>query len=410
MINNNHIGTVRFLVRVVLSIWILLAAFTIVGCQNEESEQVVMPDKICEPQAEAVDIAPKEDLLSQMIKDMTLSDMIYQMMFVTPESLSGYSPVVNVEDSLVSALAGKPVGGIIYFASNFENPYQTARLINDISSASRIPLFMGVDEEGGRVSRLGKNPDMNVTLHPPMSEIGSLKNPQTAYDTGAILGRELKGLGFNVDFAPNADVLINPDNTEIGNRSFGTDPSVVALMVENVVRGIKDNGVCAALKHFPGHGSTTVDSHTGYSSSSRTLEELRNCEFLPFKAGIEAGAEFVMVSHMTLTDATEEKIASSLSQEVITNMLREELGFEGIVITDSFSMGAITKIYTQSQATLMAVKAGADMILMPHNLQECHDALMNAVESGEISAQRIEQSVRRILELKITKNIINTNQ
>lgn len=348
-----------------------------------------------------------EELVDSIIQNMSLSDMVYQMMFVTPEAMSQKKTVTFVDDTLKESLESYSVGGIIYFAENFIDRQQTINMISKTQSYSKIPLFIGVDEEGGRVSRLGNNYAMGITKHPPMKEIGDTKDPQKAYEVGRILGKELSELGFNVDFAPNSDVITNINNKEIGNRSFGTDPQNVSLMVENVVKGLNDNNMSCSLKHFPGHGSTYKDSHTGYSESNRTYNELQNNEFLPFKAGIKAGADFVMVSHMTLVNATDEKVCSSLSKEVITDMLINELGFKGIVITDSFSMGAITREYSVEEASVKAVKAGVDMILMPSDLQKSHSAVLSAVNSGEISKERIEQSVRKILLLKAKRGILN---
>lgn len=349
----------------------------------------------------------EEELVDKIMKDMSISDMIYQMMFVTPEAITNVGTVVRAGETTKNALEKYPVGGIVYFAQNFESREQTSEMISKTQEFSKIPLFISVDEEGGRVARLGSNPAMGTTKQPPMKLIGESKDPKKAYNVGKTMGTELNELGFNVDFAPDADVIINSNNKEIGDRSFGTDPELVSQMVENVVKGLQDNGVSATLKHFPGHGSTYVDSHTGYSESDRTIDELRTNEFLPFKSGIDAGADFIMISHMTLVNATEEKVPSSISKEVITDMLINELGYKGIVITDSFSMGAITKEYTTADAAVRAVNAGVDMILMSSDLTGTHGAILAAVESGEISKERIEESVRKILLLKAKKKMIN---
>lgn len=361
----------------------------------------------------AVDIAKEqggneseEEFVNRIMENMSLEDMIYQMMFVTPESITNIGTVIRAGDTTKKALEKYPIGGIVYFSKNFENREQTLEMISNTQKYSEIPLFIGVDEEGGRVARLGDNPDMGTTKQPAMRTIGESKEPQKAYEAGKIMGSELSELGFNVDFAPDADVIINDKNEEIGDRSFGTDAELVAEMVQNVVKGLQDNGVSATLKHFPGHGSTYTDSHTGYSESARTLAELRTKEFLPFKAGIEAGADFVMISHMTLVNATEEKVPSSISKEVITDMLINELGYEKIIITDSFAMKAITEEYTVEKAAVKAVKAGADMILMPEDPGAVNKAVAEAVEKGEITKERIEESVRKILLLKVRKNMI----
>ena len=367
--------------------------------RNKTADDVA-PDFIIEQEE------TENDKIEELIKEMSLSDKVYQMMFVTPESITGIGVAVRAGETTKQALSSYPVGGIVYFAHNFENREQTKEMIANTQSYSEIPLFISVDEEGGRVSRLGSNPSMGVTKHPAMKLIGESKDYLKAYEVGKTLGTELYELGFNVDFAPDADVIINVENSEIGDRSFGTEPEIVAEMTANVVKGMEECNVSSTLKHFPGHGSTFVDSHTGYSASSRSIDELRENEFLPFKKGIEAGADFIMVSHMTLVNATKEKLPSSLSEEVVTGMLKGELGFSGIIITDSFSMGAVTEHYTSKEAAVMAVKAGVDMILMPKNLEEAKEAIVKAVEAGEISEERINESVRKILLKKQEKNLI----
>ncbi len=367
------------------------------ACTNEQEYQ-----KTISPVAE---IPKKEPSRAEIvISDMTLSDMIYQMMFLPPETISGEGRVTGFTDSLKEGLNKYPVGGIVYFSPNFTNREATVQMIAETKAACKIAPFVGVDEEGGVVSRLGDNPNMGVTRHPNMQSIGNTGDPKRAYAVGETLGKELTAVGFNMDFAPNADVLVNMNNTEIGSRSFGSDPYLVGSMVQNAVKGMQDNNLSATLKHFPGHGSTHADSHMGYSESGRTLEELRSCEFIPFKEGIEA--DFVMVSHMTLISATEEKVPSSVSKEVITDWLKGELGYKGIVITDSFIMGAITSKYTPGEAAVKAIKAGADMILITPDPKASHDAIMAAVQSGEITEERIKESVLKIIELKIKRGII----
>ncbi len=349
----------------------------------------------------------KEALAEKIISKMSLSEKIYQMIFATPESLSGEGVVTHAGEKMKEAFFEKPVGGIILFDYNLVNDNQAKDLISNMQECSEIPLFIGVDEEGGIVSRAGKNPDISVTHFPPMQDIGKTKDFNEAYKVGKTLGKELKALGFNVDFAPCADLLINKENKEIGSRSFGSEPEPVSLMVDSCVRGFLEENVMTVLKHFPGHGSTSSDSHKGYSYSGRTKEELLENEFLAFSAGIEAGADFVMISHATFEEATGENIPSSLSKEVISSWLKDELGFEGIIITDSFSMGAICNEYSDKEAVLSAIKAGCDMILMPKNIENVHNIVFEAVKAGEIEEERIDESVKKIL---LRKDIIHISQ
>ncbi len=356
---------------------------------NTEQKQNVVQEK------------PHTDLTAKsVLADMTLKEKVYQMLFVTPESITGVGQVVVAGDTTRAAIESQPVGGLVYFAPNLMSREQVSDMISATQGYSKIGLFTGIDEEGGRVSRLTENPQLGYSPLPSMKEIGEGGEPQAAYQHGKTLAERLTKLGFNVDFAPVADVLIHSDNTEIGNRAFGRDAETVAFMVPEVVSGLQEGGVRAVLKHFPGHGSALSDAHTGYTESLRTYDQLRETEFLPFASGIEAGADFVMVSHITLVNEVEEDVAASLSYEVVTEWLKEELGFEGIIITDSFAMGAITEHYSQAEAAVLAVKAGVDMILIPADVAAVAGAIMDAVESGEIKEERIDESVSKILMCK----------
>ncbi len=335
-----------------------------------------------------------------VLVDMSLKEKVYQMLFVTPESITGVGQVVVAGDATRAAIESQPVGGLAYFGPNLMSREQVRDMLSATQGYSKIGLFTGIDEEGGRVSRLTENPELGYTALPSMKEIGDGGQPQAAYKHGQTLAERLTELGFNVDFAPVTDVLVNSDNTEIGNRAFGKNAKTVETMVPEVVSGLQDGGVRAVLKHFPGHGSALSDSHTGYTESLRTYDQLRETEFLPFASGIKAGADFVMVSHITLVNEVEENVPASLSYEVVTEWLKEELGFEGIIITDSFAMGAITEHYSQAEAALLAVNAGVDMILIPADVTAVADAIIDAVESGEIEEERIDESVLKILMCK----------
>lgn len=389
---------------IILLLFILLiCVISLTSCSFFEKKETQRSNNDVETKtSNGGEITPeaKDTTVEDLLKQMTLDEKIYQMLFVTPESLTGVGQVITAGDTTKNALMQQPVGGLIYFAENLQDMNQITCLIQNTQSYSKIPLFIGVDEEGGRVSRLGDNSLTGVSKFPSMKSIGETQDSSQAYLVGETIGKEISKLGFNVDFAPVADVLINYDNTEIGDRSFGTNPNDVSEMVEKVVTGLQKNNVSSVLKHFPGHGSTLVNSHHGYSESTRTLEEFRENEFLPFKAGIKAGSDFVMVSHATYVNATNEKCPASLSKEIITGFLLEELEFKGIVITDSFSMGAITNNYTTESAVVKAVNAGVDMILMPQSINRAFTGIKDAVTNGEITVDRINESVMKILSIK----------
>lgn len=339
--------------------------------------------------------------VQDLIAGMSLEEKVAQMFFVTPENLTGVDAATQAGETTRQALTQYPVGGLIYFSKNIYDEEQLTTMIRNSQSYSEIPLFIGVDEEGGSlVARIANHPNFDVEKFPDMAEIGATGDPSRAYEVGSTIASYLKDYGFNLDFAPDADVLTNPNNTAIGVRSFGSDPDMTAQMVEQAVKGFQDHQVSAVIKHFPGHGGTTTDSHNGAAIVDRSLEELRSAEFLPFEAGIQAGVDMVMVGHLQVPQVISDDTPASLSSEMITDVLRNELGYDGIVITDSLSMGAITTYYTSADAAVKCIQAGVDMLLMPYSFTEAYQGVLDAVNSGEISEERINESVTRILKVK----------
>ena len=343
--------------------------------------------------------------VQEVLDSLSLEQKVAQMFFITPESMTGYSRVTQAGNASKEAFAKYPVGGLVYFAQNLRDPEQTRTMLGNMQQFSEeqtgLPLFLGVDEEGGTVVRIADNAAFGVENIGDMADIGATGDSSKAYDVGETLAGYLKDLGFNVDFAPVADVFSNPKNTVIGKRSFGSDPNVVSEMVVQAVEGLQDNGVAATVKHFPGHGNTTQDSHSGYASSDRTLEELQSMEFLPFEAGVAAGTDFIMVGHITLPNATEEQSPSSINKEVVTDMLRTGLGYSGLIITDAMNMGAITQEYKSAEAAVKAIQAGVDIVLMPEDFQEAYEGVLAAVEDGTLTEERIDESVARIIAEKL---------
>lgn len=337
-----------------------------------------------------------------IIAEMNLSEKICQMFILTPEQLvdDAVDPVVAAGQITSDALANYPVGGIVYFAKNLVNREQTTEMLSNIQSFSKIPLFLCVDEEGGSVSRIAKNPSFGTTV---FDDMGTISTVEEAENVGRTIGKELRGLGFNLDFAPVADVNSNPNNPVIGARAFSDDPEIAASMVSACVKGFKKSEMMCTLKHFPGHGDTEEDSHTSMATTEKKLEELNTCEFMPFVSGISSGADMVMAGHITCIAIDD--LPASLSEVVINGILRGQLGFDGPVVTDAMNMGAIAERYTSGEACVMAVKAGCDLILMPNNFPNAYDALVKAVENGVIQEQRIDQSVKRILMTKIEGGI-----
>lgn len=340
---------------------------------------------------------------------MSLREKVGQLFIVRPEALAENSnaetaPATDrVDDAVISRIEEYPVGGIALFSRNITSAEQLPMFISDLQSSSKYPLFIAVDEEGGRVARIANSDFFNVASYKSMEDIGKSGDASKAEEVGRQIGSYLKELGFNLDFAPVADTNTNPQNIVIGDRSYGSDPALVARMVSAQLDGMHDSGIMGTLKHFPGHGDTKDDTHSGYVSIEKTWDELKECELVPFISALDK-ADTIMVSHITVTSV--DKLPSSLSYEIITRKLRNELGYNGVIITDSMAMGAVADSYTSDIAAVMAVKAGADIILMPESLEKSFNAVLNAVNSGEISISRIEESAERVLTLKAKYKII----
>ena len=340
---------------------------------------------------------------------MSLREKVGQLFIVRPEALVENSnaetaPATDrVDDAVISRIEEYPVGGIALFSRNITSAEQLPMFISDLQSSSKYPLFIAVDEEGGRVARIANSDFFNVASYKSMEDIGKAGDASKAEEVGRQIGFYLKELGFNLDFAPVADTNTNPQNIVIGDRSYGSDPALVARMVSAQLDGMHDSGIMGTLKHFPGHGDTKDDTHSGYVSVNKSWDELKACELVPFISALDK-ADTIMVSHITVTSI--DKLPSSLSYEIITRKLRNELGYNGVIITDSMAMGAVADSYTSDIAAVMAVKAGADIILMPESLEKSFNGVLNAVNSGEISISRIEESAERVLTLKAKYKII----
>ena len=351
--------------------------------------------------------AQSTQLAEQILSSMTLEEKLWQLFFVAPEALTGEEAVTESSEALQQALAEKPVGGVILFARNLISREQTMALLADVQSASRLAPFLGVDEEGGTVSRVGANSAMGVTQLQDMSVYGASGDAAALYGDLYNLAQSLNMLGFNVDFAPVADVTTGSDENPMKLRSFSSDPERCASMVSVSVGALQDGGVAACLKHFPGYGTATADDHNGSVSLDRTLEQLEQTEFVPFSAGIDKGAYFVMVSHLSVPAVTGDDTPADLSEKLVTELLRNTLHFQNIVITDAQNMGSIAQNYTSAEAAVAALRAGVDMVLMPQDLQEAYDGVTKAIADGVLTEDRIDRSVLRILNVKIQLGLLS---
>ena len=342
---------------------------------------------------------------------MSLREKVGQLFIVRPEALAENSnaetaPATDrVDDAVISRIEEYPVGGIALFSRNITSAEQLPMFISDLQSSSKYPLFIAVDEEGGRVARIANSDFFNVASYKSMEDIGKSGDASKAEEVGRQIGLYLKELGFNLDFAPVADTNTNPQNIVIGDRSYGSDPALVACMVSAQLDGMHDSGIMGTLKHFPGHGDTKDDTHSGYVSIEKTWDELKECELVPFITALPK-ADMVMVSHITAVNVTSDQLPTSMSETMITGKLRNELGYDGVIITDAMAMGAVADNYTSAEAAVTAVKAGVDIVLMPQNLDEAFNGVINAVTDGEISMARLDESVMRILKLKARYKLI----
>ena len=380
---------------------LLFLVFLLTGCgykkdneinnsiTNDEKENINGTDEIMREEKEPID---------DKINSMTLDEKIGQMI-ITGFNGSEYN------DDMDRLINEYKVGGVILFARNIEDSNQMIDLTRALQeNNNNLPLFISIDEEGGRVSRL---PD-DVEKFPSAFTIGLINDQQTAYENGKEIGYTLKRLGINLDYAPVLDIYSNENNTVIGDRAFSTEESIVSTMGIATMEGIEDSDIIPVVKHFPGHGDTEVDSHYGLPIVYKTLEELRNFEFIPFVKAIESGCDVIMVSHIILNEVDSSNPAS-LSKIVISDLLRKDLEFDKVVITDDMSMGAITSIMSIEEACIKSIEAGCDILLLGNAYEEI-EQVINSIKlklyNGEISEEQINKSVKRILELKKKYNMM----
>ncbi len=334
------------------------------------------------------------------IETMTLEEKVGQMLFPAFRTTSTGAPLLVADDATLEAIRTWKPGGVVLFASNLDTVPQTAAFTAQLQEASRVPLFLGIDEEGGKVSRLSAAPGLGAVSMPPAEIIGKTGEPGFADEAAAATAAQLMTLGINLDFAPVADINTNPQNPVIGNRAYGTKPKETATMVTAALGGYLKGGIIPVIKHFPGHGDTETDSHLGLAVVQHDRKRLDTVELVPFLAAMKAGAPVIMTAHVNTPGISNKNLPATLNPDILTGLLRKEMGFKGLIVTDAMEMGAITKLYGADESILMAVEAGADMLLVPVSLEEACKAILNAVHSGRITEDRIDQSVKRILALK----------
>ena len=385
-----------------------------------------------------------EKMIREYLGALPLEDKVSGLFIITPEQLTGYDVVTEADDLVRESLEKYPVAGLIFFGQNISDRGQVQDMLasakkwgsvfpekepsastaaesagtaetaptatesagtaetaltaaesagtaetaptaaesaiteEESGAGSVLPPFLAIDEEGGSVMRIGSSA-IDVPYVSSMGSVGADGDPEAAYEAGSTIGAYLQELGFNLDFAPDADVLVDPGNMTIGDRSFGSDPELCGRMVHRYVDGLHENGIASCLKHFPGLGDTESDTHTGAAWSSRTIEDYR------------------MISHLSNSELSDSDLPASLNKTVITDLLRTELGYEGIVITDSLRMGAVTERFDSAEAAVTAIEAGVDILLMPSDFNAARQGILDAVHDGRISEERIDESLYRIL-------------
>lgn len=371
-------------------------------CISEE----IAPTTAPEDTAPVTEPVPTEtrSYAQSMIEDMTLREKAGQLFVVTPEAIGLDSLATPDPDVLKQALETYPVGGLILFSRNIFSPEQVTDFNASMQLASKIPLFVAIDEEGGSVVRLASFSHFQLPKYESAEAIGSSGNLDAAKEMGISIGGYLHAYGFNLDFAPVADVNTNPGNPVIGNRAFSSDPEVAASMARAFSDGLVKQDVIATFKHFPGHGDTAEDSHHGLAVTEKSQDEMANCEWLPFREA--SGSDCIMVGHIAAPNITGNLCPASLSPMLITDILKNQLNFSGLVITDSLSMGAITDAYSSGEAALAAFTAGCHILLMPENLDEAISGIVSAVENGTLSQEQLDLVVEEILQFKLEHKIL----
>ena len=375
---------------------VLALVITLIGCTN--TEYIEEPD---------------DPYITQLIEEMTLEEKLGQLLICRiPDGATTVDIFICQSEigSTIHLISEYNVGGLVIFSENVESIEQMKAFTADLQANSKIPLFISIDEEGGRVSRIGKLYNHRIGSAGRVALVEG-----AAYNYGYDISLRLKELGINMNFAPVADIWSNKANTVIGDRAFGSEPSDVAYQVRHAVRGFQTNDIISVLKHFPGHGDTTEDSHIQLATYTGTKERFDSFESIPFKSGISAGGAGVMIGHIATPNIKGRppsldwlsvwhengNLPATFSEYWIQDVLRGELGFEGLVITDALEMGALANNFTEEQIAVAAFVAGADILLIPQNPAVTLNALKKAYNEGIITEERLSESLRIILKTKI---------
>ncbi len=377
--------------KIILSILIVILLFTLFFLFNKSDNSLDNPINDETINQNPPESKPTiEDKVNDIMRKMTIEEKIGQMLII-------YDTHETVDEELKQFIKDIKPSGFIINQSNITTFAKTKKYIADLKQNSEIPLIISIDQEGGRVQRLQNLEDKKATYIPSMLDLGNTNDVELAYEVGKVLAEDMRTLGINVVYAPVCDIFSNPNNKVIGNRSFGSNPNLVANMCVSLGNGLEDNGIIATYKHFPGHGDTATDSHTSLPIINKTYTELLDNELIPFKNVIENDAKMIMIGHIAFPNLTNDNTPASLSKEIITDLLKNKLGYKGLVITDALNMGALNDNYSDEEIYIKTVEAGVDILLMPNNAKEA----INTIKEN-IAIERIDESVKKILIFKYT--------
>ena len=329
----------------------------------------------------------QEDEILNIMQKMTIEEKIAQMLIIYYNTNTFNDEIRDFVDQV------KP-GGFILMEGNFSNFDSTKEYISNLKNHSKIPLIISIDQEGGLVQRLKYIKDLKPLDIPDMYDLGSTNNKDLAYQVGKVMAEELRTIGVNVVYAPDIDVYSNPGNTVIGPRSFSSDPKIVSMMANSLANGLEDNKVIATYKHFPGHGDTIIDSHEDLPLINKDYNSLKNLELIPFKEAIKNNAKIIMIGHLALPNITGNNTPATLSKDII-NILKNDLNYDGLIITDALNMGALTNYYDPNDLCVQAINAGVDLLLMPGDV----NGAINLIKE-KVDEDRINESVYKILTFK----------
>ncbi len=377
--------------------------------QNQVDEILHTEESLQEPESSTEEPVPEltpeqklDEIVNTIIEGMPLEDRVAGLFIVTPESITGVNTAIKAGEGTKEALTKYSVGGIVYNTKNIQNEAQFKEMIDSTKLYASYPLFIAVEDEGGKISPLQeKGLVEKLDNAKTLAENGGADK---AYEAGSTIGAYLEDYGFNLNLAPVAD-LNSVENSIMEARSYGSDAGKVSPYVSSMVQGLQEQKISACLKHFPGMGSTAQDTDKGLAATDRSAEDFRANEFKVFQAGIDAGADMVMVSHMAAPSLTGDNTPCSMSSQAVTDILRRELGFNGVIITDAMNAAAISDYYDAGEAAVMALRAGCDMILMPEDFEKAYQGVLENVQSGVISEERINDSLRRVYRIKYADRV-----